>query len=1256
MIRRENDPTRISRWQALKNVPYVFWKKQKNRLVRYLWRLTRRLGEKVPTGSNAVPDLCAQTDLTDIDPYDTRLDELLLNRSNSIREIAVTAPYSSGKTSILLTYQGIRPLLNFANISLGAFHSIKSTDDSSNQAIPDIPLSDIEKSILQQLFYRAESHKIPLSRFQRISVHANSASQSYVFAIWATALGLMALPNSINSSWNIQYLLNMSKTDLSVSNPSIWILSFLLAPFVLFIKDAFAYLKPLTITKLNPLKADVELSAQAKENESVFNKHFEEILYFFQVTKTDVVVFEDLDRFGQPDIFVKLKELNGLLNEAGDLKNHPVRFIYALKDDVFQNEERTKFFDAIIPIVPVAHNSNSYPQLKSLCEENGVIDDVSEDLLKDVSFYLHDMRMIKNIVAEYLIYKKILQSTQPDLPLSPLFALIIYKNIYAEDFALLHREKGKVGTFFTNLNTHKENVIQDKLKKVQELDTLLAAAEREVIDDLHIYNVYCIAKFYQHHRFDLRNVGLLDKDSLKTTINNLKSSNEIYTEGRRITFGANNDFKGINPDYKTRKQTILNTYSDTNQKLRAEKAALENLISRVQNSSLTELAEQFPSVMLKPLEEYPLVTLLIRRGYIDEHYHLYLSYFHEGELTKRDMEFVHYIKDRKPANLTLDVIERKLSNPTEVNSFLNLSDYKHVFGVNAQLIDDLLRKGSLLPIQDEILRQISSEESALYSVELLLKLHGLLEEKELWYQCLADHNDELTTRLLNLRVGSQEDLTWDAALVLLISANSSKDRRKRFYQEYEESISFVVNEYPSICVALYEQMGEEVYELLTDWNIELPNVETVRDKKAFVKKGIEHRVLAFTLSNLRVLADITGVSEFSLETDLDYSKLIRTNHVEFEDFLGINIEKLAKFLIDGKLVVSDDNDIFTLIESEETTEEQKTQLIQNLEFTIEDCAVCSLSDAWLHRCLKQDRIAHNWKNVAYFVERWEFDGMLPTILDSWSEKLLQSYDSSDKYESVTNKIIELITNQQLSANLAFNYVMKLDIHLDSHLLNHLEEELIKLLVASDYWSLTQESYDELAQFNPHYLKQWLLKHLTHNADSLKACVKLSFSSNVLSELIHSDQLSDPQCYALVRAKVESLDISMCNNRVIKLLAHGVEGEPPINVPARLLEDIFTIETSTAVKIELLKGSIGSLYLDDLKRLVSLIDNFGVLKDDVDEFFIPMTKENSELLDILKAKNIIQRFTSLTPEGTEDDIQGSKFRVIVREHTDSTATN
>lgn len=52
------------------------------------------------------------------------------------------------------------------------------------------------------------------------------------------------------------------------------------------------------------------------EDNSIFNKHLDEILYFFQVTDYNVVIIEDLDRFGTPSIFLKLRELNQLINES----------------------------------------------------------------------------------------------------------------------------------------------------------------------------------------------------------------------------------------------------------------------------------------------------------------------------------------------------------------------------------------------------------------------------------------------------------------------------------------------------------------------------------------------------------------------------------------------------------------------------------------------------------------------------------------------------------------------------------------------------------------------------------------------------------------------------------------------------------------------------------------------------------------------------------------------------------------------------
>lgn len=73
---------------------------------------------------------------------------------------------------------------------------------------------------------------------------------------------------------------------------------------------------------------------------------------FFQVTKYNVVIIEDLDRFGTSKIFLKLRELNQLINESKIVGRNLV-FLYAVKDDIFINEERTKFFDYITTVIPV---------------------------------------------------------------------------------------------------------------------------------------------------------------------------------------------------------------------------------------------------------------------------------------------------------------------------------------------------------------------------------------------------------------------------------------------------------------------------------------------------------------------------------------------------------------------------------------------------------------------------------------------------------------------------------------------------------------------------------------------------------------------------------------------------------------------------------------------------------------------------------------------------------------------------------------
>lgn len=105
-----------------------------------------------------------------------------------------------------------------------------------------------------------------------------------------------------------------------------------------------------------------------KSDESVLDRDIKELVYLLRSSGTKIVVFEDLDRYNSTSIYTKLRELNFLLNHyvmiSGDKK--PVRFIYMLKDSLFFSKNRTKFFDFILPIVPIVDSKTSENELIEL--------------------------------------------------------------------------------------------------------------------------------------------------------------------------------------------------------------------------------------------------------------------------------------------------------------------------------------------------------------------------------------------------------------------------------------------------------------------------------------------------------------------------------------------------------------------------------------------------------------------------------------------------------------------------------------------------------------------------------------------------------------------------------------------------------------------------------------------------------------------------------------------------------------------------
>ena len=121
------------------------------------------------------------------------------------------------------------------------------------------------------------------------------------------------------------------------------------------------------ISRINLQGAEAEFK-DGNDDETVLDRDIKEIVYLLSSSGVEFVIFEDLDRYDSINIFTKLRELNFLLNSYvktnGD--SRIIRFVYMLKDGLFFSKSRTKFFDFILPIVPVVDSKTSEDKVITL--------------------------------------------------------------------------------------------------------------------------------------------------------------------------------------------------------------------------------------------------------------------------------------------------------------------------------------------------------------------------------------------------------------------------------------------------------------------------------------------------------------------------------------------------------------------------------------------------------------------------------------------------------------------------------------------------------------------------------------------------------------------------------------------------------------------------------------------------------------------------------------------------------------------------
>ncbi len=642
--------------------------------------------------------------------YDDALEFIFKN--NDIKNVAISGAYGAGKSSVIESYKfrtKNKPKeekneflhISFANFEESHENRVSNGNGKSNGA--KINNTSVEGKIINQLIHKVDSKFIPRTNFKI----KRNISKIWLKAISISVIIIVFLYFIFFTHWrDFVDAFKISWLDFSTTY-----VSRLISGGLCILVICLLLYQTIKHGKFNRFLKRIKLAEYEieilEDNDSYLDKYLNEILYIFDNCGVDVIVFEDVDRYNDNVLFKRLREINTLVNSKRE--DRPLRFFYLLKDDLFISKDRTKFFDFILPIIPVIDGGNSYDKIIEILTENGIRNDFNAKFLQDISLYIDDMRILKNIINEYLIYEQRLKGINPDK--NKLFAIIAYKNIFPKDFNDLQLRRGYVYTLFQSKTTITANVTSEIDLKIQEIIEKIEAANNQLlnsIEELEAAYINLNVIIYNINNVSVNNFTTR-VELIKAIKNNKYEAAVLNSNGSVITTNFEKFFKQLNSntDYLARKEEIE---IKTTTRMDELKEKLNNLLKQKEDIQTKRLFELFNKANgddifkigytnfvgeknefkeIKSNYYFDLIIYLIKNRYIDETYPDYMSYFYPNSLCEGDKIFLRSILDDRAKEWTYDLRDCKV-----ILERLDIHSFEKVEVLNYVLLEYMLKNYS----------------------------------------------------------------------------------------------------------------------------------------------------------------------------------------------------------------------------------------------------------------------------------------------------------------------------------------------------------------------------------------------------------------------------------------------------------------------------------------------------------------------------------------------------------------------------------
>lgn len=1120
---------------------------------------------------------------------------------DDVRNIAISGAYGSGKSSLIESYEKYlqttntnrKPVRKFLHISLAHFrtennHLSEVLDKEANSKNENNELSILEAKILNQLIHQISAEQIPQSNFavKRIT----SKRDLLAITISSIIFLLFMLDIIFSATWkefvlSLEYsglkdLLLGLTTKIFLLSSAIWSMG-LFAIFLYYIIKIQKYKN--IFRKLKFQGNEIEIVTESSD--SFFDKYLNEVVYLFANADVDVIVFEDIDRFDNVRIFERLREINKLTNNQ--LKQYQkketkiLRFFYLLRDDIFCTKDRTKFFDFIIPVVPVVDSSNSYDQLITILKTYIDGNKIEKGFLEGISLYIDDMRLLKNICNEFHLYYSNINNNKLELNANKMFAIIVYKNLFPLDFTLLQMNQGFVFYIFNNKPIYIKNE-KDKLSaNIDDCDL-----EIKKIEDNHSKSIDEIKAKYKVEQDEVRNRYRYYRSSVEADKAIKKLDNQEQSELDCCQSEYKKNIELINKEKENIQKEILQLPS---KKLKyiLNKTNIDRIFDEYPSNS-NNIEKNEKALEIKNSPYFSLIKYLIRNGYIDETYADYMTYFYPNSLTIADKTYLRSIMDEIKKEY-----EYKLNNPELVIGKLQhqIDYFSKPEILNVDLVNYLLTESENYA---EKLKAILCQFSVVENIKFINVFWPVSSEENL--QKFVNLLSEYSPNFFKIALFSQlvpSYILYDLSLKILYCL--PQDVIKKI-NEYDNCLSnYIANssDYLNIAAPDVEQLVKQFKFLdikFTEINYETAN-------KDLFNEVYDNSLYELNFANIKLMLS----TQYSIVDEQDiihgnYTCVQNKPDSPLADYIAQNIDVyLHLILANCKQKISDnETKVLYLLNHDDISQEHKLEYIKYLQTPIISLDKVENTELW-QKLLCPGKLAYNEENIlCYFQHIKETDESVDENLIEFINSNETRLDFKDEDEEVRGEFFDvIIINQKINNHKYKEILSTLGVDYGRFDIENIDINKFKILVDNKIICLNFDKYKKVSRSTLDFIK------LNYDNEAILYFIQKNLTDYL--DLIEEDnELFDyEEALSLINKPVD-------DDSAIRLLKCT-------DNPVSICEQNF----SPAVMVYVLE------YNFDTNDLTGLINNYQSYEADIQNFIVKQVNNNIDFVSIERSPQALK---------------------------------